>query len=185
METDKKKAIFLDRDGTINFDLGYVYRVEDWKWADEKVPQALRMFQEEGYKLIVVTNQSGIGQGYYTVDDMQVLHQHMEQELKKESVKIDLIMYCPHARDSRCACRKPRTGMIIDAERRMGGVDFAMSWTIGDKLLDMEMGQRAGTKTVLLKSKYWAKTDIVDRAEQPDMIAESLYDAATRILNVR
>ena len=75
--------------------------------------------------------------------------------------------------------------MMIDAERRMGGIDFTTSWTIGDKLLDMEMGQSVGTKTGLLQSKYWANTDIVNRTKQPDMIAESLYEAAKWILKAR
>lgn len=185
MKIDKNKAIFLDRDGTINFDLGYVYRVEDWQWANENVPQALRMLQDDGYKLIVVTNQSGIGHGLYTLSDMEIVHKHMEEELRKEGVIIDLIMYCPHARDSGCACRKPRTVMITDAVRKIGGIDLAMSWTIGDKLLDMEMGQNAGTKTVLLKSKYWADRDMENKENKPDIIVSSLFEAAMSILKAR
>lgn len=185
MKTDQNKAIFLDRDGTINFDLGYVYRVEDWQWADENVPQALRMLQKDGYKLIVVTNQSGIGHGLYTLSDMEILHKHMEEELRKEDVRLDLIMYCPHARDAGCACRKPRMGMITDAAGKINGIDLAQSWTIGDKLLDMEMGQNAGTKTVLLKSRYWVDQDIINRAKKPDIIASSLFEAAMTILKAR
>ncbi len=173
--------IFLDRDGTINFDLGYVYRVEDWRWADAKVPEALRKLQAEHYKLVVVTNQSGIGHGLYTLQDMQILHHHMEQELAKAGVKLDLIMFCPHARDSGCACRKPGTGMIEEAAQKLGKIDLGSSWAVGDKLIDMEMGQNAGTKTVLLRSKYWTKNDMINREKQPTLVADTLIKAADYI----
>ena len=182
MKTGEKKAIFLDRDGTINFDLGYVYRIEDWKWADPQVPKALGLLQANGYELIVVTNQSGIGHGLYTEQDMQRLHEFMTGELAKEGVKISLIEFCPHARDSGCGCRKPGTLMIEEAVKKMGGVDLAASWTIGDKMLDMEMGQKVGTRTVLLTSKYWHATDLLNRAKQPDYVADTLLAAAQWIV---
>lgn len=182
MNTAAKKAIFLDRDGTINEDREYVYRSDDWRWADEAVPEAMRRLQRKGYKLIVVTNQSGIGHGLYSLDDMKKLHQFMRQELAKEGVKIDLIVYCSHARDSGCRCRKPATGMIEEAIKKIGGINLSDSWTIGDKMIDMEMGHKAGTKTALLRSKYWTEAELKARDRQPDITADTLLAVTNEII---
>ncbi len=91
------KAIFLDRDGTINVDKAYVYKIEDWEFIDG-VKEALKILQSLGYKLIVITNQSGIARGYYTKNDAEKLFDYMTKELKKEDINIEKIYYCPHIR---------------------------------------------------------------------------------------
>lgn len=183
MNSAGKKVVFLDRDGTINVDRGYVHQIGDWALADGKVPRGMKMLQERGFRLVVVTNQSGIGHGYYTANDMHVLHQHMEQELQRAGVKIDMILYCSHARGSNCSCRKPAIGMVEEAARRLGEINMGLSWTVGDKLHDVEMGQRAGTKTALLRSKYWTEAEVDEMGQVPDLIRDTLYEAARGIIS--
>ena len=179
-EDNKKKVVFLDRDGTINVDSGYVYRVEDWMFAWH-APEALKLLQDAGFTLGVVTNQSGIGQGLYTEEDMNNIHEHMFMELKKKGVSIQYLAFCPHSRDSACDCRKPGIGMIKELERQIGQIDYAGSWTIGDKLLDFELGRNASTNTALIRSEYWNSSDLEE--EKPDIIVDSLYEAAQAIID--
>jgi len=172
------KVIFLDRDGTINIDKGYVYRVEDWQWT-QAAPEALKLLQEAGFSLVVITNQSGIAHGLYTLDQMQALHQFMEDELGKSGVKLDAVLFCPHGRDGTCDCRKPKTGMADQAEKIIGPIDYTSSWTIGDKAADLMFGKKLGTSTALIKSKYWDKESLGD---EPDLIVDSLSQAAATIV---
>ena len=108
------KAIFLDRDGVINVDTGYVYRVEDFKVING-VYESLSFFSKIGFKLIVITNQSGIGRGFYSENDFFNLSQYMTALFKKSSIDITDIFYCPHLPTDNCLCRKPRTGLIDSA----------------------------------------------------------------------
>jgi D-glycero-D-manno-heptose 1,7-bisphosphate phosphatase len=172
-----KKVVFLDRDGTINVDHGYVYRVSDWEFV-EKAPEALKKLQDAGFKLAVVTNQSGIGRGYYALDDMHALHEHMRSELQKEGVTIDALAFCPHDPDLDCECRKPAPGMARQIEEQLGEIDYAASWTIGDKDKDIEFGKGLGTKTALIRSKYWQEDEL---SLKPDILVDSLFEAATAI----
>jgi D-glycero-D-manno-heptose 1,7-bisphosphate phosphatase len=168
------KVIFLDRDGTINVDHGFVYKIEDWEFTD-RAPEALQLLQAAGYQLAIVTNQSGIARGLYTEEDMRHVHEHMREQLAKEGVTIAAIALCPHNRDSTCDCRKPKAGMAKQIEETIGTIDYQNSWTIGDKEADMGFGKNAGTKTALIKSKYWNEGEL---SEQPDLIVDSLYEFA-------
>lgn len=168
------KVIFLDRDGTINVDKGYVHRPQDWEWLP-KAPEALTMLQDAGYLLAIVTNQSGIGHGLYTEEAMHQLHDYMMSELKKKGITLATIEYCIHRRDGTCECRKPGTKMATQVEAKVGSIQYADSWTIGDKIADMQFGKNIGTKTILLRSNYWTEADLADT---PDAIADSLYEAA-------
>lgn len=173
------KVVFLDRDGTINVDHGYVHKIEDWEFTP-KAPEALKMLQDAGFALAIITNQSGIAQGLYTEADMKKLHQYMEVELAKAGVKLSVITYCPHSRDkNQCDCRKPLIGMAKQIEEKIGPIDYAASWTIGDKEADLMFGKTAGTKTALLRSRYWKEGEL---AEQPDIVADSLYEVAQGIV---
>jgi len=174
------KVIFLDRDGTINVDNGYVHRPSDWKFVAQ-APEGLKLLQEAGYTLAVITNQSGIGHGMYTESDMQALHEYMEQELGKHGVKLAAIAFCPHARDQHeCDCRKPQIGMAKQIEQKLGPIAYAESWTVGDKLADFGFGKNAGTKTALIRSRYWQEEELTDR---PNVIVDSLYEFAQGITN--
>lgn len=173
----KKKVIFLDRDGAINVDHGYVHTIDDWQWTD-KIFEALRLLQEAGFRLVVITNQSGIGQGLYSQQDMQVLHDFMQAELQKQGIQLADIQFCPHTRDGKCDCRKPKTGMAKKAEEKIGPIDYTASWTIGDKIADLQFGKTLGTKTVLIKSTYWTEDTLT---EKPDLTVESVYEASLAI----
>lgn len=175
------KVIFLDRDGTINVDHGYVYKVSDWQLI-EKVPEALLLLQKAGFILTIITNQSAIAQGKYTEADMQVLHAHMEQQLAAWGVTFRVIAFCPHARNQNvCDCRKPKIGMARQIEQVVGEIDYSQSWTVGDKEMDVLFGKTAGTKTALIRSGYWNADEL---SWQPDVLADSLYDFAQQILPI-
>ena len=142
LKTAPKKALFLDRDGVINEDAGYVYRREDFVFKDG-VFEALRGFVQAGYALVVVTNQSGIGRGYDTLEQFDELCGFMLGEFEKEGVKIEKIYFCPHAPEADCLCRKPKPGMLIKAANELN-IDLAGSIMIGDKDSDVQAGQSAG-----------------------------------------
>lgn len=174
----KKKVVFLDRDGTINVDSGFVCRRESWEWIPGS-REGMKRLREAGFLLAVVTNQSGIGHGLYAEEDARKLHEYMEGELARAGIRLAAVFYCPHRRDGICGCRKPGTGMIEQAERQIGPIDYEQSWVIGDKIADMEMGQRKGMKTALIRSRYWQENDI---GEQPDVVVGSLEEAAGRVV---
>lgn len=143
------KAIFLDRDGVINLDKAYVSKIEDFEFC-EGVFEALAHFQNLGYLLIVVTNQSGIGRGYYTEEDFQKLTAWMQRELLHVKIKIDAVYHCPHAPEANCGCRKPQSGMFLRAIEDFD-IDVEQSWMIGDKPSDIEAALGADiTNTILL-----------------------------------
>jgi len=173
------RVVFLDRDGTINVDSGYVYQVEDWQFLDGAI-DALRTLSSRGYALAVVTNQSGIARGYYTEAEVLILHEHMKREAAREGVTIDAIAYCPHKADAGCSCRKPGTLMSGQIEEQLGcAIDYQRSWTVGDKTSDIAFGKALGTRTALLSSPYWSEAELTDR---PNLIANSLREATRRIL---
>lgn len=173
------RVIFLDRDGTINVDHGYVHTIAKWEFTPQAV-EALKLLQDAGYVLAVVTNQSGIARSLYPETDMQQLHAYLLSETAKAGVIIAAIAHCPHDRDSTCECRKPEIGMAKQIEAQVGPIDYAASWTIGDKEADAQFGRTAGTKTALVKSQYWQPEKLTIK---PDLVVESLYEFATLITN--
>ena len=145
------KAVFLDRDGVINLDKAYVSKIEDFEFC-EGVFEALAHFQRLGYLLIIVTNQSGIGRGYYSEEDFQILSDWMKKELLHVKIKIDAIYHCPHAPEVNCACRKPKSGMFLKAIEDFD-IDVKQSWMIGDKPSDIEAALGAGISNTILLGK--------------------------------
>jgi len=174
------KVIFLDRDGVINVDHGYVYEIAKWNFTD-RAPEALKKFQSAGYKLAVVTGQSGIARGYYEVADMERLHEYMVELLSADNVQINAIAFCPHGPDDGCACRKPKTGMRDNIAGQLGEIDYANSWMIGDKLDDVGMGKNMGTKTALVRSRYWEDSDLSDK-NRPDQVVDSLFELSEKVV---
>lgn len=174
-----RRIVFLDRDGTINIDHGHVYRVADWDFVPGAV-EALAMLQRAGFLLAVVTNQSGVGEELYSEADVGKLHEHMRRALGEAGVTLDAIAHCPHARDAECDCRKPRTGMAAAILERLSiPVDLPASWTIGDKESDVQFGERVGTATALLRSRYWTDGQL---SSSPTLVTTTLLDAAKWIL---
>ncbi|QLI05998.1 D,D-heptose 1,7-bisphosphate phosphatase [Candidatus Campylobacter infans] len=138
------KAVFLDRDGVINADKNYVYKIADFEFMPD-VFDVLKGFSNLGYALFIITNQSGIGRGYYTQDDFLRLNEWMLENFKKREIYIKKVYFCPHAPQSNCACRKPKPGMILQAKAEFD-VDLNASILIGDKDSDIQAGKNAGIK---------------------------------------
>ncbi len=146
------KAVFLDRDGTINEDYGYVYKVEDFKFIDD-VPVALKRLNKLGYILIVISNQSGIGRGYYTKEDADKVFNYMIKVLKNKGVNISKYYYCPHVDNDNCGCRKPKLGLFEDAIKEFD-IDLDNSFAIGDKIRDLSICINTGVKGILISREY-------------------------------
>lgn len=146
------KAVFLDRDGVINHPKKhyYVYRVEDFI-LNKGVIEALKLFQNNNYMLIVITNQGGISKGVYTKDDVDILHTYMENELAAHDIYISDILYCPHhSKLENCLCRKPKHLMLQKAMAQFD-IDPEQSWFIGDKQSDVDAGIAAGVNTIKIR----------------------------------
>lgn len=143
-------AVFLDRDGVINRDFGYVHEIKKFRFIPNAI-SAIRKLSEGGYKTIVITNQSGIGRKYFTEQDFLELSRHMINCLRKKNAVVDAIYYCPHTPQGNCACRKPKTAMILAAKKDFN-IALNKSFVIGDKLEDIEMGKKAGCKTIRITS---------------------------------
>ncbi|HZU67224.1 MAG TPA: HAD family hydrolase [Ktedonobacteraceae bacterium] len=151
----RRPALFLDRDGTLVYPRHYPSRPEELCLYDG-VGEALRTFQEAGFRLVVVTNQAGIARGYFKEDDLWRMHTYLAKELAKSGVHLDAIYYCPHHPEGVipelavvCDCRKPQPGMLLRAARDLA-LNLPRSWFVGDILDDIEAGNRAGCRTVLV-----------------------------------
>ena len=148
-----KKAIFLDRDGTLNnnSDQYYIWQKEDFR-LNPGVVEALFEWQSRGYLLIVVSNQGGISKGAYTSEDVESLHTYLGLLLEEKGIRLDEIYYCPHhSGQEACLCRKPQPLMLEKAMARFG-IDPSSSWMIGDSKRDVEAGAAAGLNTILIES---------------------------------
>lgn len=131
------RALFLDRDGIINIDNGYVCKREDFTFS-EKIFDLLQLFVEKKYLIFIVTNQSGIGRGYYTLEDFQILTTWMLSILNQNNIPIEKVAYCPHSPEAQCLCRKPNTGMIDDILKTYN-INLSDSILIGDKQSDIDL----------------------------------------------
>jgi len=158
-----KRAVFIDRDGTINEEKEYLYRTDDLVFIPG-APQAIRLLNEAGFLVIVVTNQSGVARGYYTEEDVHLLHRHIASLLEQSGARVDAWFYCPHHPAGRgsyalpCRCRKPLPGMLLEAAGRFA-IDLESSVMIGDKLADMEAGAAAGCRSILVRTGYGSEEE--------------------------
>ena len=174
-----KKAIFLDRDGTINVEKDYIYKSEDLVFEEGSI-EALKTFKNLGYILIVVSNQSGIARGYFTEEDLNIFNNNMNEILKKNGVEITEFYCCPHHPDGIgeykkvCECRKPNNKMIEDAIKKYN-IDREKSYMIGDKTSDIGAGIKSNLKTVLVKSGYGLK-DMEKINKNETLVCENLKD---------
>lgn len=173
----KQKAVFIDRDGTLIEEVNFLHRVEDllyFPFTDE----AVRLLKENGFLVVLVTNQSGIGRGIYTVEDMDSVHEKIQNDLTE---KLDAIYFCPHLPNADCECRKPRLGMITSALADLP-IDLENSWMIGDKNLDVELGLNAGIKPIMVKTGYGEK-HLPELARPPFAVADNLLEAVKIVLD--
>lgn len=177
------KAVFLDRDGTINKEVNYLFRPEDFVFIDGTV-ESIKIFHKLGYKVIVITNQAGVARGYYKEQDIETLHSYVDKLLRVEGTYIDSYYYCPHHIDgivdgykNKCECRKPNVGMINQAVRDFD-IDLSKSVIVGDKEIDVQTGRNAGiAKCVLVRSGH-----IVDEDSTiAEVVYNSLYDFAINL----
>lgn len=143
-----KKAVFLDRDGTINVDYGYVSKVEKFVILPGAI-EGLKKMRSMNYLLIIISNQSGIGRGYYSIPDYEKVMEAMHNQLNLHGITLDDCFYCPHSPESNCSCRKPGTKMIEEAVRKWD-VNVKESFFIGDKESDIKAGEKSGLKTILV-----------------------------------
>lgn len=173
-----KQAVFLDRDGTINREVGFLSD-PDMLELLPGVVEAIKMLNENGWLVVVVSNQSGIGRGYFTREMVKRVHQRVRDMLADQRVCLDAIYYCPHRPDAGCDCRKPEIGLLRQAVADFG-IDLSRSYVVGDKPSDMEMGHRAGCGTVLVLTGYGGGTQ--DRITHVDFVAPDLCSAVHWIL---
>lgn len=188
---EKFPCVFIDRDGTINIDGGYINHLENFI-IYPFAAQAIRMLNVAGYKAVIITNQSGIGRGFYTIDVMNKLHSKMNALFAAQGAHIDGIYYCPHDVNAKveefrqdCACRKPKTGMFEQAAAELP-IDRKRTYFIGDKYSDMQAGFSFGCKTVMVNTGYGrGEYELKSHKWQrmPDARAENLLEAVNLILH--
>jgi D-glycero-D-manno-heptose 1,7-bisphosphate phosphatase len=185
----KEPAIFIDRDGTINEDIGYVSHPDELVIYPFAV-EAIRLINEAGLKVVIITNQSGIARGFYTEATLDVIHEKLRQELAVEEAQIDAVYYCPHhprigGEQYRkiCDCRKPQTAMLERAAAEHD-INLSESYVIGDKASDINLATNAGAKGVLVMTGYGAETyaNLERFPCYPSIIAKNLLEAVKLIL---
>jgi D-glycero-D-manno-heptose 1,7-bisphosphate phosphatase len=164
----RRPAAFLDRDGVLNVDHGYAYRPEQLEWVAD-APEAVRLLNEAGYIVIVVTNQSGVARGFYGEADVQKLHAHMQDILHSQGAHIDAFYYCPHHPEGtvkqfavRCDCRKPGIGMLEQATREWP-IEISRSFLIGDREDDMAAAAAFGIRGLQFDAAADSLLDLVRR----------------------
>ncbi len=175
-----ERAIFLDRDGTLIEDVGYPHKIEQIKFLPQ-VAEAITLSNSHGFKVIIVTNQSGVARGYFTEDAVVEFNRYIVQALSAQGAIIDAVYFCPHHVEGAveryrkdCTCRKPRPGMIQRAAADLD-IELARSFVVGDKMSDVEAGRRATCKTVLLNEQN--AVEAPDPLQFTDFIAPSLLEA--------
>jgi D-glycero-D-manno-heptose 1,7-bisphosphate phosphatase len=185
------RAVFLDRDGTLIEDVGYLERVERvalYPWSVD----AIRLLNRAGFRIVVITNQAGVARGYFAEAVVEAVHRYIDSILAQGGARIDAYYYCPHHPDGsvepynrRCDCRKPGRGLIDRAATDLG-IDPAASFVVGDRWLDIAMARAVGARAVLVRTGY----GVTDEARPlpdlaPDAIADNLIGATTWILRNR
>ncbi|MFX1305549.1 MAG: D-glycero-alpha-D-manno-heptose-1,7-bisphosphate 7-phosphatase [Promethearchaeota archaeon] len=179
----KNKAIILDRDGTLIEDKDYAYKIEDFELLPGVI-EGLRLLRNQ-FLFFIVTNQSGIGRGYYTIQDFHSFNNHLLKTLKSEKINILKIYFCPHLKEDNCECRKPKTKFVDDIIDEFD-IDIKRSWMIGDHPSDIEFGMNASCKTIFLTTGHGDKH--VDELEtlgiKSTMICNNFLEAAKQILKI-
>jgi len=168
------RAVFLDRDGTIIEDMVYLSDPERLRFLKGAV-EGLKRLYSAGYELFVVTNQSGLKRGFLSLERLLVIHRKLDLLLRREGIIVKKFAFCPHHPNERCRCRKPETFMVKRILKEYPDIDLEESYTVGDKYTDILLGQKVGTKTILIGNRDAGKA-------RPDYIARDLLQASEIIL---
>jgi D-glycero-D-manno-heptose 1,7-bisphosphate phosphatase len=172
-------AVFVDRDDTLMVDVKYCSDPALVKLIPGAA-EGLRTLRKAGYRVVVVTNQSGIGRGYFDAETLERVNGRLRDELRREGADYDALYYCPHVPEEDCQCRKPKPGLLLRAASELN-IDLASSYTLGDRDLDVGAGRAAGTKTILVSQTEDRSGSKVESAA--DFVAASIVDAAKIILS--
>jgi D-glycero-D-manno-heptose 1,7-bisphosphate phosphatase len=178
-----RPAVFLDRDGTIAEEVGYLNHLSRFRMFPF-VASAVCRLNEAGLTVVVITNQSGVGRGYFPESLVHAVHQQMTQQLVAGGARIDAVYYCPHTSADNCSCRKPRTSMLDHAAQEHA-IDLKRSFVVGDRHGDVELARNVGARSVLVRTGY-GEGELAWHAakwpSQPDFVAQDLTDATDWIL---
>ena len=183
---NRRPAVFLDRDGTIAEEVGYLNHLSRFQLFPFAGP-AIRRLNEAGWPVIVVTNQSGASRGFFPEGFVEQVHERMARELAAAGARVDAVYYCPHGSEHHCDCRKPLPGML-DRAAREHGISFDGSFVVSDRYADIQMGQAVGCRGILVLTGYGRGEYEWNRGRwprQPDWVVENLLDAAGIILERR
>lgn len=179
---NRQKAVFVDRDGTLIHDRNFISKIEDVEFVPGSI-KAVKIFKDMGYKVVIVSNQSGIGRGILTKEIVDKINEFMLSQLRKESLDIDGVYYCPHSPEENCECRKPNLDMVNQVSSKLN-LSLKNSWAIGDKLSDVMLGKNMGGKGGLVLTGY-GKKELEkikgSSAVKPDFVVENLLEAAVLI----
>ena len=177
----KNKAIILDRDGTLIEDKNYAYKIEDFEILDGVI-EGLKLLQNNFF-FFIVTNQSGIGRGYYSIQDFQNFNNHLINILKKQEIEILKTYFCPHLKEAECECRKPKTKFIADIIKEFK-IDIKESWMIGDHPSDIQFGINAGCRTIFLTTGHGDRhlEELKSLRIKPTLICDNFLGAAKEIM---
>jgi len=175
LKVDQEWTLFLDRDGVINEKLegDYVKRVEEFRFI-AGAKEAIAKFTSIFKRIVIVTNQQGIGKGLMTVEDLEAVHGMMLKEIEAAGGRIDAIYYCPELAEKNATCRKPNIGMVESAKEKFPEIEFKKSIMVGDSLSDLEMGKRATMTTVYISAESSLPTNA-------DFMLSSLKELASKI----
>lgn len=175
-----KKAVFLDRDGTINVDVGYLSNPSGLVFI-RGAKEGISLLKDKGFLVFIVTNQSGVGRGYFSLETLKAINERLLHEFNKFGIHIDGVYYCPHHPRERCKCRKPQPKIVRDITQQFR-VDLEHSYFVGDKLIDVQTGKNAGCRTVLINADTSSLIEEEDDWTMPDFVAKDLREAARWIV---
>ena len=186
-----KRAVFIDRDGTISQEVGYINHPSRFSLFPYAAP-AIKLLNDAGWMAIVVTNQAGVARGYFSEEMIQTVHHQLEHDLEKDGAQLDAIYYCAHHPSVGqppyrvdCDCRKPKPGLIVRAARDFA-IDLDESWMVGDRYSDIELARNAGVNSAFVLSGYGRGEWEHQHAEwkyEPDLVADNLLEAVRQIID--
>jgi len=181
--SSERPAVFVDRDGTIAEEVGYLNHASRFR-IFPFVAAAIRRLNQAGWPVVVVTNQSGVGRGYFPESLVHEVNEMMKRQLLKAGATIDAVYYCPHTSEDNCSCRKPKTGML-DRAAREHALDLGRSFVVGDRYADVELARNAGARGILVRTGY-GEGELTWHAAKwparPEFVAQDLAEAADWIL---